>query len=109
MRGVWQRKFRNSWGERVQKKEKWWRDLDVRPKREKTGIGWKERKEGAECAMRRERRQLSTCGLDVVKWERDRMEFGEILNEDGREIRWMKEEGKNRNRKGWGIEIKMYS
>ncbi|KAJ3621428.1 hypothetical protein MTP99_003558 [Tenebrio molitor] len=39
----------------------------VRPKREKTGIGWKERKEGAECAMRRERRQLSTCGLDVVK------------------------------------------
>jgi hypothetical protein len=24
-------------------------------RREKTGIGWKERKEGAECAMKRER------------------------------------------------------
>jgi hypothetical protein len=58
-------------------------------RKEKTGIGWKERKEGAECAMRRER-----------------MEFAEILSEDGREIRWMKEEGKNRNRKGWAIEIK---
>jgi hypothetical protein len=34
------------------------------------------------------------------------MEFAEILSEDGREIRWMKEEGKNRNRKGWAIEIK---
>jgi hypothetical protein len=28
-------------------------------RREKTGIGWKERKEGAECAMKRER-QSST-------------------------------------------------
>jgi hypothetical protein len=35
-------------------------------RREKTGIGWKERKEGGECAMRRER-QLSTCGMDVAK------------------------------------------
>jgi hypothetical protein len=29
--------------------------LDVETKREKTGFGWKEGKEGAECAMRRER------------------------------------------------------
>jgi hypothetical protein len=28
--------------------------------------GWKERKEGAECAMRRVR-QLSTCGMDATK------------------------------------------
>jgi hypothetical protein len=28
---------------------------DVGTRREKTGIGWKERKEGAECAMRGER------------------------------------------------------
>jgi hypothetical protein len=36
--------------------------------REKTGIGWKDRKEDGECAMRREReRQLSTCGMDVAK------------------------------------------
>jgi hypothetical protein len=35
-------------------------------KREKTGIRWKQGKEGAECAMRRER-QLNTCGMDVAK------------------------------------------
>jgi hypothetical protein len=29
-----------------------------------TGIGWKERKEGAECAMRREK-QSSTCGKGI--------------------------------------------
>jgi hypothetical protein len=32
----------------------------------KTGIIWKERKEGVECAMRRERK-LSTRGMDVAK------------------------------------------
>jgi hypothetical protein len=31
---------------------------------EKTGVGWKERKEGAECAMKRER-QSSTCGMEA--------------------------------------------
>jgi hypothetical protein len=35
-------------------------------RRKKTGIVWKERKEGAECAMRREI-QLSTCEMDVAK------------------------------------------
>jgi hypothetical protein len=51
----------------VQKKEKLWRDLcvDVRTRREKTDIGWKESKEGAECAMKKGR-QLSTCGMDVA-------------------------------------------
>jgi hypothetical protein len=39
---------------------------DVGTRREKIGIGWKERKEGAECGMRRER-QWSTCGMDVAK------------------------------------------
>jgi hypothetical protein len=34
-------------GERVQEKEKSWRDLDVEMRREKTDIGRKERKEGA--------------------------------------------------------------
>jgi hypothetical protein len=38
----------------------------VGTKRGKTGIGWKERKEGVECAMRRER-QSSTCRMDVAK------------------------------------------
>jgi hypothetical protein len=33
---------------------------------EKTGTEWKERKETAERAMRRER-QLSTCGIDAAK------------------------------------------
>nr|KAH0807639.1 hypothetical protein GEV33_015153 [Tenebrio molitor] len=41
---------------------------NVGTRREKTDIGRKERKEGAECAMRKERkRQLSTCGMDAVK------------------------------------------
>jgi hypothetical protein len=40
-------------------------------RREKTGVGWKERKEGAECAMRRQR-QLSICGMDVAKREKGR-------------------------------------
>jgi hypothetical protein len=35
-------------------------------RRHKTGIGWKERKEGSECTMRK-KRQSSTCGKDVVK------------------------------------------
>jgi hypothetical protein len=34
-------------------------------RRKETGIGWKKRKEGAECATRRER-QSSTCGMDVA-------------------------------------------
>jgi hypothetical protein len=70
-------------GERECKRKK-----DVGTRREKTGIGWKERKEGAECAMReRERdRQSSIRGMG----ERERKQQGEILNEDGREIRWMK-------------------
>jgi hypothetical protein len=59
----------------------------VRTRREKTGIGSKERKEGAECAMR----QLSTCGM-----ERERKERRKILNEDGRDIRSMKEIWKRR-------------
>jgi hypothetical protein len=41
-------------------------DLDVGTRREKTGIGRKERKEGEECFMSRER-QLSTCGMDIAK------------------------------------------
>jgi hypothetical protein len=38
----------------------------VGTRRDKTGIGKKERKEGAECAMRRERQSI-TCGMDVAK------------------------------------------
>jgi hypothetical protein len=61
-------------------------------RREKARIGWKERKEGAECAMGRER-QSSICGMDV---QRDGKKRGEILNEDRREIGWMTEIGKRR-------------
>jgi hypothetical protein len=52
-----------------------------------------ERKEGADCAMRRER-QSRTCGMR----EREGKERGEILNEDGRGIRCMKEIWKRRER-----------
>jgi hypothetical protein len=69
MRGVWQSKFRSTWGERVQKREKWWWNLNVGMRGEKTDIGWKERKECAECVMRRE---SDDWGMDVAKWEREK-------------------------------------
>jgi hypothetical protein len=64
----------------------------------KKSIGQKKRKEGAECAMRREK-QLSIMwnGFSEMR-ERERKERGEILNEDGREIGWMKEIWKRRER-----------
>jgi hypothetical protein len=43
--------------------------------------------------------------------EMEGKEREEILNENGREIRWMKEiwkEGKSREGKGWGIRIKCF-
>jgi hypothetical protein len=40
----------------------------VGTRREKTGIGRKERKEGEEYFMMRDK-QLSTCGMDVAKYE----------------------------------------
>jgi hypothetical protein len=51
----------------------------VGTRREKTDIGRKKRKEGADCARRSEMR------------ERERKERGEIQNEDGREIKWMRD------------------
>jgi hypothetical protein len=42
------------------------RGLDAETKRERTGIGRKRRREGAECAERRVRRS-STCGADATK------------------------------------------
>jgi hypothetical protein len=84
--------------EREQEKKKLWRDSDVETRREKTGIGWKERKEGAECTMRGDR-QSSTFGMECSEMrEREGKERGEILNEDGREIRWMKELWKRKER-----------
>jgi hypothetical protein len=50
-------------GRESTRERKRWGDSDLRTK---TGIGWKERKEGAECAMSRER-QSSTCRMDVAK------------------------------------------
>jgi hypothetical protein len=103
--GVWQRKFWSTWGERVQKKEKWWWDLDVGTKREKTGIGWEERKEGAECTMRRkkhiwngnEREGEKATGRNTEwRWKGDRMDEKD-----------MEEEGQNGKRNGWGLERKM--
>jgi hypothetical protein len=55
-------------------------------------------KEGAECAMKRER-QLSTCGMDVAKCEKGRQK-GDKMDE-----RDMEEEGREREGKGWGIAI----
>jgi hypothetical protein len=65
--------------------------------REKTAIGWKERKEGAECAMKRERETIEHMWNRCSKMrEREGKQREEILNEDGQEIRWMKEIWKRR-------------
>jgi hypothetical protein len=45
IRRVRQREFRSTWE----------REKNNGTRREKTGIGWKESKEGAECVMRRQR------------------------------------------------------
>jgi hypothetical protein len=58
---------------------------DAGTRGDKTGIEWKERKEGAECAMRRER-QLRTCGKDAAKWERGKERNGAKY--------WVKTEGR---------------
>jgi hypothetical protein len=53
---------------------------------EKTGIGWKERKKGAECAMRKEGKSNTWNGYSEMGGK-ERKERGEILNKDGRGIR----------------------
>jgi hypothetical protein len=67
---------------------------------------WMEEEERM-CRMCREERETIEhmwrgCG---EMREREEKERGEILSEDGREIGWMKEEGKDRG-EGWGIERK---
>jgi hypothetical protein len=69
----------------------------VRTRREKTSIGWKQRKEAAECAMRRETIGHMWNGCSEMR-ERKTKERGEIQNEDGREIEWTKEIWKRRER-----------
>jgi hypothetical protein len=59
---------------------------------------WMEREE-RRCRLCYEERdrQWSTCGMDVVKLEREGgKEWGEIPNENGRGIGWMKEVWKRR-------------
>ncbi|KAJ3629149.1 hypothetical protein MTP99_013562 [Tenebrio molitor] len=73
---------------RVQKKEKRWRDLDVRTRIEKTGD-----REERRCRMSIEERETIEHmwnGCSEME-ERERKERGEILNEDRREKRWIKE------------------
>jgi hypothetical protein len=62
-------------------------------RREKRGIGWKRRKEGAECAMRREREHMWNGCREMREGGKERWE-----NEDEREIRWIKEIWKRRER-----------
>jgi hypothetical protein len=75
----------------------------VGTRREKTDIGQKEKKEGAECVMRRER-QSNTCGMDVAKLERGRKRNREKywMKTEGMDERDM-EEGKDREGEGWEI------
>jgi hypothetical protein len=74
---------------------------------EKTDIGWKERKECAECVMRRER---DDWGMDVAKWEREK---GTGSNTEWRhkgdrmDERDMEQERQNTKKKEWEIERKI--
>jgi hypothetical protein len=93
----------------VQEKEKRWRDIDVETRAEKTGIGRKERKEGAECALRTKTIEHIWNGCKEMK-ERERKERGEILKGKGRD-RWMRDmekEAHNGKRDGWRIETKKF-
>jgi hypothetical protein len=60
----------------------------VETRREKTGIGRKERKEGAECVTRRQRKTIEHMWNGCGKMREGEKRTG---NEDGREIAWMKE------------------
>jgi hypothetical protein len=80
----------------VQEKEKRWRDIDVETRTEKRGIGRKERKEGADCVMRRETIEHIWKGCREMK-EREKKKRGEIVKGKGRAIGWMKEIWKRRH------------
>jgi hypothetical protein len=43
MKGVWQRKLRNIWGERVQEGEKWWQDSDMEEEERRCRMCYEER------------------------------------------------------------------
>jgi hypothetical protein len=66
----------------------------VGTRREKTCVEWKEKKKGADCAMRREYMWNGCSEMG----EREGKERGEIQNEEGREIGWMKEIWKRKER-----------
>jgi hypothetical protein len=78
----------------------------VGTRREKTGIGWKEKK--AECATRE--RQLSRCGMDVRNERDGEKETGrntEVRRKGDRmDKRDMEDEGKDREGERWAIGIK---
>jgi hypothetical protein len=97
-------------GRKNTRKKKWWRDTDVVTKRQKPGIGWKIRKEAAECAMRREK-QSSIRGMDVAKWVEGGKGTGRNTEwrrkGDKMDERHMEEKGKKRAGEGWGIGIKI--
>jgi hypothetical protein len=69
----------------------------VGTRRERTGIGWKKKKECAGCALRRERDDRAHVER-MRRNEREGKKRGEILSEDGREIGWMNEVWKRRAR-----------
>jgi hypothetical protein len=75
----------------------------VGTRRETTGMGRKEKREGAEGDARTVKRS-NTCG---EMRERERSERGEIWSEDCREIDEREEERKNREREEWGRVIKI--
>jgi hypothetical protein len=72
--------------------------LDVGTRRERTGIGRKEKREGEGCAARKKREDRAR-GEWIRRNERNEGKGeGEILSEGGREIGWMKEIWKRRAR-----------
>jgi hypothetical protein len=94
-------------GERECKRKKNDGEIEMWEREERKQIlnGRRRKKVENVLCMRREReRRIEHMrnGCSEMR-ERERKERGEILNEDGREIRWMEEEGEDRKRKGRGI------
>jgi hypothetical protein len=88
MRGVWQRKYLGRESARERKMMTRFRCGN----QERENRYWREGEE-----KRYRTCQLNICGMGVAKWEKGR-EREEILSEDGREIIWMKEIWKKRER-----------
>jgi hypothetical protein len=90
MRGVCQRKFRSTGRESARERKVVARFRCGNEERENRYWTEEEERRCRMCYEERETIEQMLNGCSEMR-ERERKERGEILNEDGREIRWMKE------------------